>query len=428
MGKNIKVQKRKQNMKIYSLYRMISMDIIFFYAIEFLFITQVKNITASQYVFKSSLYAMFMIFLQIPSVIVVDKLGTRKSTILANFLNVIYLLIIILAPDFKTLIFAELISATCFSLKDLSDTTLLSESIPTYRKKGEIFSKIEGKGQKNYYYINAVTSVMAGFLYIINPYIPIVLALFIAVMATIISLGFQEIKKPKNNENEIIAQKKYFKDLLVSIKFIVKSNRLRSLILYSGIVYGFFYLASTYQTSILESIGISAQWIAIVASVVGIASGIGAKKQLQFHKKFRNRSLSIILILTSFIILLMGIAGISKVSSNVILIIITILCIILNIVSGINGVLTSRYLGNFSENIFLPKIYSVNTISKYIFRMLIGFLGSYLLNITNTANATVITGIIFIIISISLISYMKTRLGLKPEQYNENEIFTKKSS
>ena len=49
-------------------------------------------------------------------------------------------------------------------------------------------------------------------------------------------------------------------------------------------------------------------------------------------------------------------------------------------------------------------------------------------NITNTANATVITGIIFIIISISLISYMKTRLGLKPEQYNENEIFTKKSS
>ena len=201
MGKNIKVQKRKQNMKIYSLYRMISMDIIFFYAIDFLFITQVKNITASQYVFKSSLYAMFMIFLQIPSVIVVDKLGTRKSTILANFLNVIYLLIIILAPDFKTLIFAELISATCFSLKDLSDTTLLSESIPTCRKKGEIFSKIEGKGQKNYYYINAVTSVIAGFLYIINPYIPIVLALFIAVMATIISLGFQEIKKPKNNEN-----------------------------------------------------------------------------------------------------------------------------------------------------------------------------------------------------------------------------------
>ncbi len=37
---------RKQNMKIYSLYRAISCDIIFYYAIEFLFLTQVKNTLA----------------------------------------------------------------------------------------------------------------------------------------------------------------------------------------------------------------------------------------------------------------------------------------------------------------------------------------------------------------------------------------------
>ena len=32
-----------------------------------------------------------------------------------------------------------------------------------------------------------------------------------------------------------------------------------------------------------------------------------------------------------------------------------------------------------------------------------------------------------IIISISLIGYMKTRLGLKPEEYDKNEIYDKKA-
>ena len=434
MEQNLKKsKKRKQNIKIYSLYRMISMDIIFFYAIDFLFTLQVKHITASQYVLKSSAYALFMIFLQIPATIAIDRLGTRKCTILGNFFNALYLFVVLVAPGFKTLILAEFISALCFSLKDLSDTTLLNESIPICRKKGEIFSRIEGKGQKNYYYINAITSVIAGFLYEINPYIPVICAFLITVVATVISLGFQEIETDQKQEGgakaeKVLEKKKYLIDLKEAFKFILHSNRLRSLILYSGILWGVFCLASTYRTSILEDIGISAQWIAIVAAIVGIASGIGAKKQLQFHKKFRNKSLSIILMVTSLVILLIGIAGISKISSNTILIIITILCVILNITKGIHGVLTSRYLGNFADDKMLPKIYSVNAISRNIFRMLIGFLGSYLLNITNTSNAAIITGIICIIISISLISYMKPRLGLKPEQYDEKEILSKKSS
>ena len=61
MINEVETQKRKQNMKLYAMYRAISMDIIFYYAIEFLFLTQVKNISASDVVLKSSFYALFMI-------------------------------------------------------------------------------------------------------------------------------------------------------------------------------------------------------------------------------------------------------------------------------------------------------------------------------------------------------------------------------
>ena len=416
-------QKRKQNMKLYSIYRAISMDLIFYYAIEFLFLTQVKNISAPEVVLKSSFYALFMIILQIPANILIDKIGTRKCTILSNIFNVIYLLMIIFATDLQTLIIAEFFSALCFSIKDISDTTLLNMSIPEVNKKGEIFSKIEAKGSKNYYYIDAITAVLAGFLYTINPYIPIAGTVIIAIIATILSTGFQDIETSDNSiSKKEFRIEEYLVDLRNSFKVILKSDRLRSLTLYSGIMWGIFCLVGTYRTSLLEDVGISATWIAIVSAIVGLASGIGSKYQLKIHKMFKNKTLSALAITTAITIWLSGIVGNSNLSPNSIMILVAIFYVILSANKGAYGVLITRYLSNFTNPIILPKIYSINSMSKNFFRMIIGFLGSYILSITNTANSLILVGIIFGIVTLSLISYMKTRTGLKPDEYKKEDI------
>lgn len=422
MKNDINTQKRKQNLKIYSIYRGISMDLIFFYAIDFLFLTQVKNISASDVVLKTSFYALFMIILQVPANLLIDKIGTRRCTILANIFNTSYLLIIMFSKNLNHLIIAEFFSALCFSIKDISDTTLLNISIPDGEKKGEIFSKIEGKGNKNYYYINAVTSIFAGLLYTVNPYIPVIAATIISIFAIILSAGFQEIQPDNNVKAKSMDLDEYMIELKDSFKFIIQSNRLRSLMIYSWIMWGTFCLISTYRTSILEEIGISAIWISIVTAVVGIAAGIGSKNQLKVHKMFKNKTLSVLAVTTAVMILLIGIFGNSSLNCNIIMIAIMIFDIVINADKGIYGVLMTRYLGNFTNEKILPKIYSINSISRNVFRMIIGFLGSYLLKITNTANATILAGIIFTIVAIALISYMKTRTGLKPEEYKKDDI------
>ena len=163
MNKEI-VNARKQNMKIYSLYRTISLDLIFYYAIEFLFLTQIKEIAPSQIVLTTSFYAIFMIILQIPASIIVDKLGTKKCTVFANIFNVIFVILIMTCGSMYQLIFAQFISALCYSLKDISDGALLSYSIPETKKKGDIFSRIEGKGFQNYFFVNSITSLISVFL------------------------------------------------------------------------------------------------------------------------------------------------------------------------------------------------------------------------------------------------------------------------
>ena len=121
---------RKQNMKIYPLYRAISFDLIFYYAIEFLFLTQVKNISGSDIVLGGAFYAIFMILLQIPVSVLVDKIGTKKCTIAANIFNSIFVILIISCENLGTLIFAQR------SIRQCINTIFYSRSKKT---RGNIF-------------------------------------------------------------------------------------------------------------------------------------------------------------------------------------------------------------------------------------------------------------------------------------------------
>lgn len=415
-------RKRKQNMKIYSLYRAISCDLIFYYAIEFLFLTQVKQISPSDIVLSGAFYSIFMIIFQIPASIIIDKIGTKRCTILANIFNIIFVILIMGCGNLGMLILAQFISAICFSLKDISDKALIQYSIPETTKQGEIFSKLEGKGAKDYYLLNAVTYVLSGFLYIVNPYIPIIGSLCFTVLATFMSLGFEEVEEEKREKQDT---KKYMTDLWEGVKFIAKSQRLRSLFLYSGISWGVFCLMGTYRSSLLVDIGTPEQVITIVAAIISIAAAIGSKKQKQFHKHFRNKALSTILIIVTISILIAGITGIINISYGVSLTIITICFVMIDLVKGMGEVLASRYLSNFASEKILTQIYAVNAISRNLFRAIISFLGAYLLGITSTANSMILVGIILLITVLGLMSYMKTRLGLKPKEYDKTEFFEK---
>ena len=410
---------RKQNMKIYSIYRAISLDLIFYYAIEFLFLTQVKHISNSDIVLGGAFYAIFMIIFQIPASIIVDRIGTRRCTILGNVFNGLFVILIMFCKDLKALIFAQFISAICFSLKDVSDKALIQYSIPETKKQGEIFAKIEGKGYKNYFLINSITSICSGFLYVINPYIPLLLSFAFTIVATVISLGFQDIEM----KQEQIKISKYMQDFMQGIKFIIKSQRLRSLFLYAGISWGIFTLIGTYRSSLLVDMAVPEQTITMIAAIVGIAASVGSKIQLQFHKYLRNKSLSTILWMVTISVLIAGIVGVFDISYQCGITMLVICFIMVDFSKGISEVLTTRYLGNFSNEKILTQIYAVNSISRNIFRAVISFLGSYLLTITNTANSMILTGILLSITALALSSYMKVRLGKKPEEYDKNEIF-----
>ena len=131
--KEQKREMRKTNMRIFTTYKKLAWDYLFYYTIDFLFLTQVKNIKAADVVLKNTFNSIFRSIMQIPGNIIVEFLGRKNSLIFANILNCLYMVIIMISRNLVDLIFAEFIGAIAFSIKNIVEPSMLSESIPPSR-------------------------------------------------------------------------------------------------------------------------------------------------------------------------------------------------------------------------------------------------------------------------------------------------------
>lgn len=423
----------KRNMKLFPLYRAISFDYLFFYTINFLFLTQIKNISPSAVVLEDAFYSLFIIIFQIPAALLIDIIGRKKSMLLGNLSNVIYILLVLLSDSLFDLIIAEIFASIAFSLKDVSDLSLLNESIPQASTKSRIFAKLTSKGLSGYFILNSISLMISGFLYTINGYLPIIISLCIVILSFLISTAFIDpiSENIKENNDKLKKSKKdkvkeTFKtsvqDLINSFKYILSSKRLRSLILFSSIMYGVITVLASYQVSLLEEIGLPASVIGIIVAFLEITASISSKKQEEFHNKFRNKSLSVLGITVSLACILAGFAGYINNNIYIVSIIAIFALTVKYIVVGIYQILIDKYYRNFTNEDIDSKIFSAKSLFNSISSTILGIIASILIGITNTKNSIIIIGFIFLLLFIIAIKYMKSRLGLHPDEYDKNEI------
>lgn len=266
MESNQKQKTSKRNMHIFPIYKKLAWDYLFFYTIDFLFLTQIKKLSASDVVLTSTIYSFFCIIMQIPANIIVEFLGRKKSIVLGNTLNCIYMLLIMTSKSLYDIMFAEFISSIAFGIKEIAEPSLLNESIPASRYKNKIFAKISAKGASGYYLFNAVSKIISGYMFTINPYLPIIFSLIILIIATILSIMFIEpVKKEKNSINDLWEKIK-LKDLKIGISFVLQSERLKALILANALLSALLTVLADYYISLFEDLNISAFIIGIIGA------------------------------------------------------------------------------------------------------------------------------------------------------------------
>lgn len=411
-------RKKKNNIKLYPIYRIFSWDLLFYYAIIYLFLTIEKGISAADVLKFDAFYILFKFLTQIPCTLLIQKIGKRKSLILANFVLAVHILIIMFAVSFEMLLVSQLLCAFSFIIKSTCESDMLYDSLEHGEKRGTTFAKIDGKATSRYYYIDAISAVLAGFLFVVNPYIPMILCFTILLITFFISLKFEELHggKGKMKIREEIENIKY------GFRNIFKSKRLKSLLLFNAIFIGLIKILQNLRNTVLIEIGMPEQYFGVIFAVLGIISGIAARNQGRIHKKCRNKTLMFLSIPTSVSCLMIGMILLCNFEMSVTTILILVLFTIQYIMKGPYYVLIKQYFNNFTNSEKRIKIATANNLCENAIASCLVFGASYILDLIHIEYTMVIVGCIAIIGFVLLLDYMRGTVGLRPEEYDKKEI------
>lgn len=417
----------KNNIKLYTIYKMFSWDLLFYYSIIYLFLTIEKNLSPSSVLLSNAFLQLFQLIFQFPCVIFSDLLDNRKSLIIANICTSISILILILSSNFTIIIISNLFLAIGFNFKNLCESSILYDSIKKHRKKNYLFSKIDSISSSYYYFFDAISAIFTGFLFVINSYIPMILCFVFCSISIILSLNFEEnsknhLENKLSNKEKINNMHRYFKELKRILYFIVQSNRLKSLLLFSGIFTGILTLTTSLRSILLTQIYLKEEYFGVAFAIIQFIAAISSKQTTFIQNRLKNKALTFFAFSNCFPLIIIGLCMLCKLPLKIITFSISIWLILYAITKGPFHTLIKRYLHSFVTPTINTKIYAIQTIINSICTICISFLTSLLLKHTSPSLTIISLGFIFLLVFVALLEFMKTRVGLKPEEYKKSEL------
>lgn len=428
---NIKpnIRDRKDNARLYPIYKMFSWDLIFYYSIAFVFLVQIKNFSIAEVMLTDALYPIFKIIWQIPSLTIIDKIGKKKSIILGNLILAIFLICLMASTSVLHVALAYIISAFAFSLKSVAESNLLYDSVTQRRGKG-MFAKIDELGSRNYFYLDGITSMFTGVLFVVNGYLPMLVSLMFVVISIALSTSFKEIYKIEKDKSKTLKTRvlEYGEELSTTFKFIIQSRRLQAIMLFIVFFEGIVYISYTLREGLLSEMNVSDEWFAIIISTLTIVSGLFVGLQDIIHTKLKNKALTFMSII--YIITFISIGLICNFINNwwIVMIVCLVLYAIQYAIQGPYYTLTTKYLKSFATPKMRTKIDSTFGLIKSISQFIMAMIASYSLTKTTAKNSFLILGLSFLIILAFILQWMKPRFGLKPEEYKEKDIKFKETA
>lgn len=414
----------RNNAKIHPIYKMFSWDLLFYYAIIYLFLTLEKGLSASQILLIDAICQFSKFAFQLPCVGFIELLKNRKSLIVANILSALSILLLILSKNIQMIIISNIIFAISYNIRQLCESSILFDTIPKHKSKNKVFTKIDSIGQSYYYYLDAISAILAGFLFIVNNYIPLILCFSCCCISTLIAFKFEET--PVEFEQEDAGNKKflgtYIKDLFDILKFIFHSKRLKNLLLFAGSFTGLLMFFINIRNIILAEINLRSEYFGLILAIIQIISAISSKKTNYIQHKFKNKTMAVFSMVNLIPLIFIGLCFACKLPYVITLIVISIWIILYAITKGPFYTLIKRYLQSFSPSEVTTKVYGLQTILSSIFATTFSLFSSLLLNYISVATCLIIIGSILALLFLVLLDHMKSYVGLKPEEYSKSEI------
>ncbi len=414
------IKHKKNNVRLFPIYKSISWDLLFYFPIIFLFLTQIKGFSPSEVLLADSFYTLCNTFWMIPVTNIIDKIGKKNCLIIGNILYSVSIFGMIFIQDFNHLLLTQLVYALGFSIKSICETNILYDSLPAGQSRGKVFTTIDGKSSSYFFIVDAAASVIAGLTFAINGYVPMVLCFLACTACTILSFRFKDTKIVEEKVAPIKFGE-YIGQLKDAVKFIKHSKRLKLLIVFNAVLIGIIYGIINLRSSMLSELNVSTANFGVIFALLQLAAAITARRAINLQQYFRNRVLMMCGIPIVISCIFIGIIG-TTVDQSISVIVIFILFLVQFAIKGPYMASMSRYVSNFTNSKIRPKITAFKNLLSNLSVAIVSFICSAFLAITTSANTFIIIGCISTVLVILLLDYMRDKVGLKPEQYKDVDL------
>ena len=287
--------------KIYPLFAGLSGDLIFYIAINTLFLTEVKKFSALEISSLTTISTLVMLLLNPLVMKIINKIGALNSVRVGVILLFLGAFLITTGNNYLTILIGSILYEAYAYFKKM-DTVLLRKNLE-FLKEEDRHLEYESRGSLIYAVVTMFTAFISGFLFNINPYIPMIGCLTFCLISIFLVNFLYEVKTPK--------EKKVKKDKRkVKITHLIFLILLLFAVCYSIIDLGqnnsklfIQYKLTSFLT--LENVSII---LTVIVSASRITRVLANYFFIKIYEKYKSKILSIIgySLLISFTLILIG--------------------------------------------------------------------------------------------------------------------------
>lgn len=201
--------------KVFPIYSGLSGDLLFWVAIDSLFLTVVKKFSASQIVSLTSISLIVCILLQIPLLKIIKSIGNTKSVRLGSFLLLMSSLLLTFGTNYIMIVLGKILYEVAFTFQNMANVILKNNL--EVQQKDEEYIQIKTKSNTIYATVTMIIAFIASPMFNVNNYLPMLGCIFFCLLCFILSFyivdfsSYDKIKdecenkqKPKIIYNRVI--------------------------------------------------------------------------------------------------------------------------------------------------------------------------------------------------------------------------------
>ncbi len=214
-------KKAERYIKVFPWYTGFSSDLLFYIAIDTLFLTVVKNFSPAEIVSITSLSQLACIALQFPILFIIKKIGNTASVRTGAFLMLLSSLFITLGKGYYPVLLGRIIHDASVIFRSASVVAL--ENVLEIEDRRNDFVKIRTSANTVYAIITMIISFVASYMFNLNNYLPMICCISTCAIGFLLSLlmkdcsDYNKISSKKAGKEKEKVKIHYNKVLIIAI-------------------------------------------------------------------------------------------------------------------------------------------------------------------------------------------------------------------